>query len=692
MQIRSFATLAACATLIASCARETKAPLAPRAVGLSAPVATYAATPLPTVYTSGVSPVMTYDPIIPAAADPTWTTTSCTTVPAVGLNANWLNSHPAYVVGGHPWEGLLFNALWINAWNSLPSRGPEGQSWTKYTTPISGVGPYVLQLLADNCSWVYIDNQLAGAQPEAYNATNTKYAVSLNGNHTLTFIIFDGGGAAGGKFRLETFDSYIANRGDPTLISITPTATTVTFGPGPFPFTGSAYTATATVNTGDAATIVYSGDCVNVGTSCTATATYAGDETHSGSSATAKITIGKLPSTTTVGFGAGSFVYTGSAFIATSTVSPSGSATIAYSGDCTNAGTGCTATATYLGNATHDGSSATASITIATAPSSTTVSFGGGPFVYKGSAFSATAAVSPSGTATIAYPGDCTNAGSSCIATATFAGDANHSPSSATANITITKATSTTTVSFGAGPFVYKGSAFTATASVTPSGSASIAYTGDCTNVGTSCTATATFAGNSNRTGSSATANVSITKATSNTMVTFGAGPFVYTGSAFTATSSVSPAGSAALAYAGDCINGGSSCSATASYAGDANHLGSSASATITITYRVCTALGDELEKSKESGSTVPVKLRVCNAQGANISSRSLIVKAVGVSPSGTLDDSGKANPGNLFRLDGDKYMFNLSTKGFAAGNFTLDYTIGSDPTVYHYAFSIRAK
>ena len=161
---------------------------------------------------------------------------------------------------------------------------------------------------------------------------------------------------------------------------------------------------------------------------------------------------------------------------------------------------------------------------------------------------------------------------------------------------------------------------------------------------------------------------------------------------AFTATSNVTPAGSAAIAYAGDCVNGGSSCSATATYGGDANHTGSSASASITITYRVCTALGDELEKSKESGSTVPVKLRVCNAQGANISSRSLIVKAVGVSPSGTLDDSGKANPGNLFRLDGDKYMFNLSTKGFAAGNFTLDYTIGSDPTVYHYAFSIRAK
>jgi hypothetical protein len=712
MTFRPFAALAACAILTASCSRETKVPVAPDSA--IAVVTNAMSSTLPTVYTSGVSPATTYDPIFPAAADLTWETTSCTTVPAVGLTANWQNPHAAYVLGGHPWTASLFTAGWINAWNYLASEGPAGQSWTKYTTPISGTGPYVLQLLADNCSWVYIDNQLAGVQPAAWNDTNTKYSLTLTGSHTLSFIIFDGGGAAGGKFRLETFSSYLANGGDATKVSLPPTVTTVTFGPGPFLYTGSAYTATATVSTGDAATIVYTGNCVNAGGTCTATATYAGDETNGPSSATATITIGKLASTTTVGFGAGPFMYTGSAFTATSTVTPSGTATIVYSGDCTNAGTSCTATATYAGDATHAGSSATASITIAKAPSTTTVGFGSGPFVYTGSPFTATAAVTPSGSATIAYTGDCTNAGSSCTATATFAGDINHAGSSATASLTIAKATSSTSVGFGAGPFVYRGSAFTATASVNPSGSAPIAYSGDCTNAGSSCTATATFAGDANHSGSAATANITIAKAASNTTVSFGAGPFVYTGSPFIATATVTPSGSATIAYAGDCVSGGITCSATASYLGDANHSGSSARASILITYGVCTTSGDDdreekskgddrsekskgddrSEKSKgvESGSTLPVKLRVCNAQGRSIGSRTLIVKAVGVSPTGTLNDSGKANPGNLFRLDDDTYMFNLSTKGFAAGNYTLDYTIGNDPTVYHYAFSVRAK
>ena len=60
----------------------------------------------------------------------------------------------------------------------------------------------MLRLLADNCSWVYIDDQLVGFQNTVYTAT--PYPVTLNGTHTLQFIIFDGGGLAGGMFRLET--------------------------------------------------------------------------------------------------------------------------------------------------------------------------------------------------------------------------------------------------------------------------------------------------------------------------------------------------------------------------------------------------------------------------------------------------------------------------------------------------------
>lgn len=154
------------------------------------------------VYTSGAH-VDTWDPIFPSSADPNWPTTLCVPVPAVGRNANWINPHKAFVVNGHPWQpGAGFTADWINAWNDLSSRGPGGHSWTKYSTQVSGTGNFVLNLLADNCSWIYLDGILVGRQ-DATSVERT-YPVTLSGNHTLEFIIFDGGGLAGGMYRLET--------------------------------------------------------------------------------------------------------------------------------------------------------------------------------------------------------------------------------------------------------------------------------------------------------------------------------------------------------------------------------------------------------------------------------------------------------------------------------------------------------
>ena len=74
-----------------------------------------------------------------------------------------------------------------------------------------------------------------------------------------------------------------------------------------------------------------------------------------------------------------------------------------------------------------------------TLPTTTTVTFGPGPFIYTGSAFTATASVSPAaaGTATISYSGNCTNAGNTCQATATYAGNGNYLASSASTNIVI---------------------------------------------------------------------------------------------------------------------------------------------------------------------------------------------------------------------------------------------------------------
>jgi len=301
----------------------------------------------------------------------------------------------------------------------------------------------------------------------------------------------------------------------------TSTTTTVTFGSGPFIYNGTAFTATATASPPEAGTpaISYSGDCINPGNTCVAIATLAANGQYASSTAKADITIEKIPTTTTVAFASGPHVYSGTALTATASVSPAaaGSATIAYSGDCTNAGTTCTATASFAGNDLYAAStSAPVSIAIDKAPTSTSVAFASTSVDYNGSPFIATATVSPAaaGSATISYGGDCTNAGNTCTATASFAGSNNYLPSSSStpASLVINKAKTTTAVSFGTASTVYyTGSAFTATASVSPSaaGTATIAYSGQCTFAGT-CTATATYAGNGNYLSSGATTTITI--------------------------------------------------------------------------------------------------------------------------------------------------------------------------------------
>lgn len=194
----------------------------------------------PTVFASGLSPVIAYDPIYPATAYPNWTTPS-QPIPLVGYNAAWVNPHPASVfpIGSHPWEFIApydFTANWINAWSNLSSRGPAGQSWTKYTTTVTGEGDFVLQFLADNASWIYIDGQLIGYQDWDWPHNGTgRYTIRLTGSgpHELCFIIWDGGGAAGGKFRLETTQSFRDNNpGDPLPPPAADTTAPVIVAPG----------------------------------------------------------------------------------------------------------------------------------------------------------------------------------------------------------------------------------------------------------------------------------------------------------------------------------------------------------------------------------------------------------------------------------------------------------------------------
>lgn len=185
--------------------------------------------PVVTVFASGISDVIAWDPIYPAQAYPNWTISEDKPVPTVGYDdPRWSNPHPASVFAknSHPWEyqswvaaGFKFDANWINAWSNLNSQGPSGHNWTKYSTTVTGEGDFVLQFLADNLSWIYIDGVLIeGYQGLNWNTDGSgRYTIHLSGAgpHELSFIIFDGGGLAGGKFRLETVQSYLDNGGGP---------------------------------------------------------------------------------------------------------------------------------------------------------------------------------------------------------------------------------------------------------------------------------------------------------------------------------------------------------------------------------------------------------------------------------------------------------------------------------------------
>jgi len=168
------------------------------------------------VFESGAH-VRTWDPIFPDPYLhwPAWVSGYCTTVPAVGLDAEWVNETDADEFGYSAatfQRGVSWTAQWINAWPSIassavpnrPANNLDGHSWTRYSTTVRGDGDFILNLAADNCSWIYLDGTRVGVQITDPRNTNTAYPVELSGEHTLDFIIFDGGGEAGGMFRLET--------------------------------------------------------------------------------------------------------------------------------------------------------------------------------------------------------------------------------------------------------------------------------------------------------------------------------------------------------------------------------------------------------------------------------------------------------------------------------------------------------
>jgi hypothetical protein len=120
----------------------------------------------------------------------------------------------------------------------------------------------------------------------------------------------------------------------------------------------------------------------------------------------------------------------------------------------------------------------------------------------------------------------------------------------------------------------------------------------------------------------------------------------------------------------------------------------SSASVSYSVGYTLC-RLGRT--QPKESDSTIPVRLELCDYAGKNVSSPALGVFALGVvAPNGAampLQAAGDTNAGKRFRYIGARtggaYIFNLRTKGFAAGTYQLLVRVDGDSASHAVTFQI---
>jgi hypothetical protein len=117
----------------------------------------------------------------------------------------------------------------------------------------------------------------------------------------------------------------------------------------------------------------------------------------------------------------------------------------------------------------------------------------------------------------------------------------------------------------------------------------------------------------------------------------------------------------------------------------------SSKSVSYQVSYKICGL--DPSDKINHAGSTIPVKLDLCDATGHSVSSSGIAVTAQSfIAADGSSQpsqDAGNANPGNAFRYAGGRYIYNLNTKGLAAGAYKLSFTAAGDPVVHDLRFQL---
>jgi hypothetical protein len=275
---------------------------------------------------------------------------------------------------------------------------------------------------------------VAGLTCSTAGATGTFATADAAAGKTVTVTGLALAGAQAANFSLTSTTAT-------TTAAITKAASTTTITcTDPVVYSGTAKTPCTAAATGAGGlntpvTVTYTNN-TNAGTA-SAAASFAGDTNHNGSNATATFTISQALTTTVITCPV-SLVYTGAAqtpctALVTGIDGLSQPATVTYAGNV-NVGT-ATANASYAGDANHLASTATqVTFAIAQAPTTTTITCPASVVVTGSALEPCTAAVAGAGlvgvTVTPTYANNV--AVGTATVTASYAGDANHSGSTAT--------------------------------------------------------------------------------------------------------------------------------------------------------------------------------------------------------------------------------------------------------------------
>lgn len=128
----------------------------------------------------------------------------------------------------------------------------------------------------------------------------------------------------------------------------------------------------------------------------------------------------------------------------------------------------------------------------------------------------------------------------------------------------------------------------------------------------------------------------------------------------------------------------------TCSGAVDPNYAFTYVAGTMKVTYNV-PALFNQTSPVN-SNAAVPIKIQISNYSGKNISSPAITLTIVGFTPNPA---PGVAPSGTFTYTVGDSgpmYQFNVKTKDYPAGTYTLSFTVTGDPNVHSVSFVVVNK